>query len=165
MTTATTAMATTASRRAWLARLLLAAAMAPVLGVRLADTADASKKGKKKATSIKKRAEVYENTCTAGGGTATTTKLPGGTTVACTGHKAGDWACTVHSKGSRCHATRTTPPQTPLDDVHTSPTGGVQPTDGDSGGGDGDQPWQGDLPENPPILEPVEGGGSEPPLL
>ncbi len=163
MTIATTATAVTVSRRAWLSRLLLATAVAPVAGVRLADSADASKKGKRKPKSIKQRVQVYQNACEtageAGGGTAEVTKRPGGTTVACTGSRAGDWACTVSSKTTRCHATRTTPPDSrPIAPV----TGGDEPTGGTSGGGNGDQPWQHD---DLPILEPVEGGGSEPPLL
>ena len=132
-------MATTMSRRGWLSRLLLAAAVAPVAGVRLADPVAADKKKTKK-----QRVDAYKRTCELNGGTATIESRPGGTTVTCTGGKdpatgaPQDWTCTVHSKGSRCHANLTNSPSSPLNDTTAPPTGGAeQPTSGANPGGGG----------------------------
>jgi hypothetical protein len=160
-------MATTMSRRDWLSRLLLAAAVAPVVGVRLADPVAADKK---KKTAKQKKVEAYKRTCETNGGTATIESFPGGTTVTCTGGKdaSGDpqnWTCTVHSKGSRCHANLTTPPTTPLNDTTAPPTGGVeQPTSGaNPGGGGAVDPTGGN--EQPPAggANPGGGGAVDPP--
>jgi hypothetical protein len=160
----TNAMATTVSRRRWLSRLLMAAAVAPVLGVTLGETANADKKGKKRK-SIKERADAYRRACVADGGTATVEKRPGGTTVTCTGGTNGlgeevDWTCTVHSKGSRCHTNLTHSPA-PLagGGGAVPPSGGTEdPTDtgANPGGGGGVDPGPG--------ADPTGGGPGDPVL-
>ena len=61
-------MGPTLSRRGWLSRLVLAAAVAPVVGATRIDTGEAKKKSKK--LSKKQRVEQYRRACEAGGGTA-----------------------------------------------------------------------------------------------
>jgi hypothetical protein len=152
-------VAATVSRRVWLSRLLMAAAVAPVNGVTLADSVDASKKGQKKSEGVKKRAKPYIDGCKGDNGTPTVTVRPGGTTIACTGGDHGDWTCTVSSKTERCHKTLTNPPKKPLDDVSTTPTGGNEdPTvDGGSNASGGSAV--------PPGGTADPGGGSSDPVL
>ena len=134
----TNALATTVSRRGVLGRLLVAAAAAPVMGVRLADTVDASKKGQKKALSIKQKVDNIKEMCDFEKGTTTVTKRPGGTSVSCTGGEGGDWTCTAHSKGTRCHPNLTTSPAptaggggaVPPSGGAETPTGGAKPGGG-----------------------------------
>jgi hypothetical protein len=89
--------------------LLTALALVTARGQQAIPDVAASKNDGRKPKSIAKRAETYRRSCEASGGTATVSKKRGGTTVACTGSEGGSWSCTVHSKGSRCHATRTVP--------------------------------------------------------
>ena len=156
-----TAMTTTVSRRAWLSRLFMVAALAPVVGVRLADDVGADKKTKKQSRKDRLVANGVE-ACGLDGGTATVTERPGGTTVACSGSNNGDWTCTHSSKTSRCHKNLPNPPKAPLDDVSTAPTDGVHedPTDGGGDAGGGRVPPSG-AADHP--LEP-DGGGSDPVL-
>jgi hypothetical protein len=139
MTTTTS----TLSRRGWLSRLLMAA-VAPLVSVTMTETVDADKKDTKKQrreARIKKEVNQFRKDCSAGGGTFTVSKKPGGTTATCTG---GDYAgeegdgtsCTFHSKGTRCFL------------VRTDPTSPIAPGDGGS---------------TPPISSPVDGGGTAPP--
>ncbi len=96
------------TRRSFVQRGLLSAlAVVATRGALPTPDVAASKNDGRKPKSIAKRAETYRRSCVAGGGTATVSKKLGGTTVACTGSEGGSWSCTVHSKGSRCHATRT----------------------------------------------------------
>jgi hypothetical protein len=126
MTTTTS----TLSRRGWLSRLLMAA-VAPVVSVTMTETVDADKKDTKKQrreARIKKEVNQFRKDCSAGGGTFTVSKKPGGTTATCTG---GDYAgeegdgtsCTFHSKGTRCFLVRTDPtsPIAPGDGGSTPP--------------------------------------------
>jgi hypothetical protein len=134
-----TEMAPAVSRRSLLARLLMAAAAAPVVGAKLGAPAQASKK--KKIKSINARVQKNVNTCTDPefGGKATVTKRPGGTTVECTLPNGQGYTCTHSSKKTRCHATLTSNPA-PLagGGGAVPPTNGNEdPTDGgsDPGGG------------------------------
>jgi len=131
-----TALATTVSRRVWLSRLLVAAAVAPVAGLGLAGGVDASKKTKKQ---IKQRADEYKRACETGGGTATVTQRRGGTTVACKGSEGGDWSCTVSSGQDRCHANLPNTPTTRAGGgAAVPPSGGNEdPADDGSNAGGG----------------------------
>jgi hypothetical protein len=68
------ALTTTVSRRVWLSRLLLAAAMAPVMGATLADGVDAKVNTVKTKLSIKARVKNDRDICEIGGGTLTVDK-------------------------------------------------------------------------------------------
>jgi hypothetical protein len=147
------AMATTTSRRGWLSRLLLAAAMAPVMGTMVVPIPEVDAK---KIQPIKKRVQNAREACEIVGGTATVEKRPGGTTVTCSD----GFVCTISSKKTRCFQTLTNSPATnaggggavPPDD-----NGNEDPSDGgaDPGGGGGVDPgWEAD----------PGGGGSDPVL-
>ena len=153
-----TAMATTVSRRAWLSRLLVAAAVAPVVGVRLADDVNANKKDQKRQ-SKQERVHKLVHGCAADGGTAKIEGRPGGATVTCTGGAGGDWTCTVHSKGSRCHKNLTHSPAT-----NAGGGGAVPPSGGneDPSGGGANPGGGGAVP--PGETADPDGGGSGPVL-
>jgi hypothetical protein len=157
----TNAMTTTVSRRSVLARLLTAVVAAPVVGMTLAETVNADKKRKHKPRSISSRVRDYKAGCEADNGTATVDKRPGGTTVTCTGgDQGGDWSCTVHSKGDRCHTNLThTPAPLAGGGGAVPPSGGNEdPTDTGAtpGGGGGVDPGPGADPT---------GGGPGGPVL
>jgi len=152
------AMGATASRTVGFSRLLLALAVALVLGTMVAPDADAGKKGKNTIESVGKRVKTAVSVCDKDGGTATVTKKPGGTTVACEGTSTNhDWACTYHSKGNRCHATRTRLP----DDVIAPPTGGLHE---DPTGDGGNHAGGGAVAPRPGEADP-DGGEPEQPVL
>jgi hypothetical protein len=102
----------------------------------------AGKNDGRKAKSIAKRVKNAQELCQIGGGTSTVSKKPGGTTVACKGGGpgGGDFACTITSKGQRCHATRMQPdgpdqplqPDSPVADPEDTPDFPLEP---DGGGG------------------------------
>ena len=145
------------SRRAWLARWLLVAAAAPVVGVMLTTPAQATKKTKQQ---IKQRAAVYKDWCDKGGGTAMVTTRPGGTTVTCTGSESGDWSCTVTSQQDRCFGTGAPPSSAPVTDPATPPTGNEQPSDSSqASGGTGVTPGGGNEQPNDP--GDADGGGQQ----
>jgi hypothetical protein len=142
------AMATTVSRRGLLSRLLMAAAVAPVMGTMVVPAVDA-----KKIQPIKKRVQNAREACEIVGGTATVEKRPGGTTVTCSD----GFVCTISSKKTRCFQTLTNSPATkaggggavppgdngnedpsdggadPGGGTHVPPDGGVDPNGGGSG--------------------------------
>ena len=133
--------ATTMTRRTWLARIVLAAAVAPVVGLRVAAPVEA---GKKKRTKKAQQASIdaYKDTCEANGGTATGTTYRGGTSVACTGQTTEgttDWNCVVTSQGDRCYTNSTTPPPA----LPTTDPGNLP-----------DQPLQPLAPSDDPLTEP-----------
>lgn len=153
MNTAATLPASPVSRRAWLARILLATVALPVAGVIPAETVRADRKTKKQ---IKQRAAIYKDWCEKGGGTATVTTRPGGTTVACTGSESGNWSCTVTSKSDRCFGTAAPSSSSPVTDPATPPThGNEQPGDSThAGGGAGVDPGGGNE-------QPAAGSGDQ----
>ena len=160
----THAMAATASRRDVFSRLLLALAVALTLGTTVVPEMDAKKvtpKNTIKSISSRVKREIAD--CKEAGGKATVTKNAGKSkTVACTGVPervpgAGDYTCVVHSKGTRCHATRVSPPGSgPVapspDEANEDPTGGgggsdagggataPPPTEADPDGGEPEEP-------------------------
>ena len=143
----TQAMATKHSRRGLLARMLLAAAVAPVMGVRLTDDVSADKK-KKKNKRKEAHVGISVSACENEGGTAEVIEKPGGTTVNCTGSENGDWSCTHTSQSSRCyyeHPAPTDMPHQPL--APETPLAG--PTQ------------HGDRPLQPvtPYADPADGAG------
>lgn len=159
MNMATSTRARPSSRRTLLARMVLAAVALPVAGVIGAGTASADRKTKKQ---IKQRAAIYKDWCEKGGGTATVTVRPGGTTVACAGSESGNWSCTVTSKSDRCFGTAAPSSSSPVTDAATPPTNGnEQPGDPtQAGGGAGVDPGGGN--EQPAAGEsgqPAGGGG------
>lgn len=101
-------MATTLSRRGWLSRLLMAAAVAPVLGATLTERVHADKKDTKKQKRekrIRKRAQAEADACNqVPGQWGTINKRPGGTTVTCSDGQGPVYTCTYNSKGSRCRS-------------------------------------------------------------
>jgi hypothetical protein len=125
-------MVAMASWTAGFSRLLLALSTALVLAALAVPEVDATKAGKNTIDSVSKRAGNEAKICENAGGTATVTKKPGGTTVTCTDvpnqvPEGGDYACTFHSKGYRCHAIRTSPPGSgpvapPADEASAYPT-------------------------------------------
>jgi hypothetical protein len=150
------AMATTVSRRVWLSQLLMAAAVAPVMGATLAGDVDAKVNTIKTKTSIKYRVKAVREICEIGGGTAAVDKRPGGTTVTCNGGDSDGYTCTVTKKHNRCFTALTNSPasnaggggavppgggnEDPSDSganpgggAHVPPGGGVDPTGGGSG--------------------------------
>jgi hypothetical protein len=147
----TNAMATTVSRRRWLSRLLMAAALAPVLGTTVVPDVDA-----KKIQPIKKRVQNAREACEILGETATVEKRPGGTTVTCSD----GFVCTISSKKTRCFQTLTNSPA-PLagGGGAVPPSGGNEdPTDtgANPGGGGGVDPGPG--------ADPTGGGTGDPVL-
>src|SRR3712207_1793890 len=79
-------MATMASRRDLLSRLLLALAVALTLGTAMVPEVDATKKGKNTVESIKSRVKRQQKICESYGGTATVTPSAGKSkTVKCEG--------------------------------------------------------------------------------
>ncbi len=134
-------MAGAASRTDWVSRLVLALTLALVLGTLVVPEADASKKTKNAAASIKDRLKEARADCEGKGGTYTiVSQKPGGTTTTCKGASSGgqpltDVTCTEHSKGTRCHASRTSAPSSPQDDVTAPPTEGGNEAPTGSGGG------------------------------
>jgi hypothetical protein len=154
----TNAAATTVSRRSLLARLLITAVAAPVVGVRLVDPVTAGKKDQKRQSKAE-RVHKLVHGCAADGGTANIEGRPGGATVTCTGGASGDWTCSVHSKGSRCHKNLTYSPTKPGGGGAVPPSDGAEdPSDGDgtNAGGGAHVPPNGGVDPN--------GGGSGPVL-
>ena len=158
------ATAATASWTVGFSRLLLALSVALVLGAVVAPDVDAKKvTAKNTIASIKSRVKNEIANCKTAGGKATVTQNAGKSkTVACTGvpervEGAGDYTCVVHSKGTRCHATRVSQPGSgpvapPADEANEDPTGGgggikasggataPSPIEADSDGGELEQP-------------------------
>jgi len=131
-------------RRDSIARVLLALAVAVVLGASLAPSADASKGGKNTVASVSKRVQAQKDMCEiVGGGTLKVVKRPGGTTTTCNGGVQDGRVCTYTSKKSRCHQTRQAVPGNP----NSAPVVPVI-----TGGGPG--------PEAP--ADPSDGGEEEP---
>jgi hypothetical protein len=162
------AMATTASRRDVLSRLLLALAVALTLGTTVAPEVDAKKVGKNTIASIKSRVKNEIKNCKDAGGKATVTQNAGKSkTVACTGvpervEGAGDYTCVVHSKGTRCHATRVSQPGSPLGDVTAPPA--EDANENPTGGGGGNNAGDGTVAPPPTEADP-DGGEPEEPTL
>ena len=142
-----TAMATTVSRRTCLSRLLLAAAVAPVMGAMLADTADANKK-KKKNKRKEAHVGISVSACENENGTVEVIERPGGTTVNCTDSDNGDWSCTHTSQSSRCYYEHTAPT-----DMPNQPLAPETPFAGPT--------QHGDRPLQPasPYADPLDGAG------
>jgi hypothetical protein len=146
-----------------ISHLLLSLAVAVVLGAALVPGVDAEVVSVPATTSIKKRVEHFTSSCTKAGGTTTTVKKPGGTTVTCTGGTNDGLTCTYTKKVSRCHTTLTNPPQAPLQDVATPPTGGIEePTSGATPGGAGGIDPTGGYEDPTGGANPGGGGGTDP---
>jgi hypothetical protein len=150
-------LATTASRTVWLSRLLLAVAVAVVLGATLADSVAAEKNTGRKPTSIAARVKDEKTRCESNGGKIQVTyTLPGadsGTaTSTCSGGTHDGRECTHTKKSTVCTQAATHEPSlpySPLQDVVVSPTGGYEdPSVGGAtpGGGAGgvDPGWTSD---------------------
>jgi hypothetical protein len=136
-------MDTTISRRGWLGRLLVAAAVAPVAGVTLADGVNADKKSKRRqkdAAPLKERVRTQEALCQLGGGTLATQKHEhGGVTTECKGGDYGGNTCFHGKKKTMCHKAA------PVPTAH--------------------RPWQGDQPIHDVEPEPATDGGSTDPVM
>jgi hypothetical protein len=152
----TNAMATTVTRRVWLARLLMAAAVAPVVGVPLAETVEADKK---KRPSQKKRIGYARESCEAGGGTLVEqTHDSGGTTTECKGGTFDGTFCFHGAKKTKCHSAAPNLPNAGGGGAVPPSGGNEDPTDGggsNPGGGSHVPPSGGVDPD---------GGGSDPVL-
>ena len=167
----TQAMATTISRRSWFSRVLMAAAVAPVVGVRLADSVHAGKK-KKKAHNITLRVEAERLGCEFGNpehsGTLVEQQHEDGTvTTECKGGDLDGRTCFHGKTKTKCHQQTQHVPTTNVTEGAVPATAGADPSGGTAGtdpsGGTttgGDRPWLSD----PPILEPAPGDGSDPVL-
>jgi hypothetical protein len=100
----TQAMATTASRMVWYLRLLLTLAVALVLGVTLADSVDATKKGNNTIASVKERIQVQRDQCELlGGGELDVRRGKGGTRFTyCEGGSHGGTSCKHTEEATQC---------------------------------------------------------------
>jgi hypothetical protein len=143
------AMATTVSRRGVLARLLLAAAVAPVLGVTRADNvaADKKKKKKPKITSVADRTDSQRFLCEEGGGKLAVQDGPegsGGNTTECKGGTDNGRTCINTKKSTKCSQALTSSPTKPGGGGAVPPSGGVEnPSGGANPGGGGAVPPSG----------------------
>ena len=124
------AMATTVSRRSLLSRLLMAAAVAPLMGTMVAPEVDA-----KKIQPIKKRVQNAREACDIRRRDVDGQTRPGGTTVTCSD----GYVCTISSKKTRCFQTLTNSPATNAGGGGAvTPSGGNEdPTDGGANPGGG----------------------------
>jgi len=164
------AMATMASQTVWLSRLLLAVAVALVLGVTLADSVDATKKGNNTIASVKDRIQVQRDHCELlGGGELDVRRGKGGTRFTyCEGGSHGGTSCKHTEEATQCKCETTgkngfctqavtAPPHAgvavpPPDGVLDNPTGGggepnagrgatvPPPSEADPGDGEPEQP-------------------------
>jgi hypothetical protein len=100
----TQAMATTASRMVWYSRLLLTVAVALVLGLTLADSVDATKKGQNTIASVKDRIQVQRDQCELiGGGELDVRRGKGGTRFTyCEGGSHGGTSCKHTEDATQC---------------------------------------------------------------
>jgi hypothetical protein len=126
--------ATTMTRRVWLSRLLMAAAVTPVIGLRFADPVAADKS--KSSASVADRTTSQRQMCELGGGKLAVMDGPegsGGNTTECKGGANDGWTCINTKTTSDCSKQQSAPPRLPT----TTP---------------------GHLPDH--SLEPLEPGGS-----
>lgn len=155
--------ATTMTRRGWLARLLLAAAAAPVAGVTLAAPVAAGKKKKSKIGSVADRTVAQQVVCEANGGTLAVLDGPfGGNTTECKGGENDGEVCYNTTKTTQCYSARTQEPTKPGGGSAVPPSGGNEPPANDpplAGGGTGVDPSGGN--EHPSDPGASDGGGSQ----
>jgi hypothetical protein len=155
--------ATMMTRRVWLSRLLLAAAVAPVVGPRVAEPVAAGKK-KPKVASVSKRTEEQRVRCEiVGGGQLAVLDGPdGGNTTECKGGSLDGLTCINTKSKTTCARQLTNPPsEKPGGGAAEPPSGGnEQPNDDGThaGGGAGVDPSGGN--EQPTDPGSSDGGGS-----
>jgi hypothetical protein len=150
------AAATTVSRRSLLTRLLVAAAVAPVMGTAPAGPVNAGKK--KKRPSISARVQNVREMCELGGGTLAVSEGAGGTTTECKGGDDNGQVCFISKTKTRCAKTLTHSPATNAGGGGAIPPGDVgneDPTGGTNAGGGAHVPPGGgvDSGGSSPILE------------
>ncbi len=152
-------MAATASRMVWFSRLLLAVAVALVLGATLAGNVDASKKGKNTIASVKDRISAQRDYCELlGGGDLDVRRGKGATRFTyCEGgqfdgtsckHTEGASQCKCETTGKKgfCEQAITAPPDAgePGPGGRANNAGGgatvPPPSDADPGDGEPEQP-------------------------
>jgi hypothetical protein len=158
------AMATTVSRRFWLSRLLVAAAVAPVVGVKLAEPVAAGKKKRKKPNigTVEERTANQRYVCETGDppGKLAVLDGPGGSnTTECKGGEHDGDVCYNTKKATKCYLGRTQDPTTKPGGGGAVPPGGgnEDPTGGGANAGGG--------AAVPPTGGVDSGGGSVPPVL
>lgn len=137
--------ATTMTRRVWLSRLLMAAAVAPVAGLRLAEPVAADKT--KSSASVADRTASQRQMCEVGGGKLAVMDGPegsGGNTTECKGGANDGWTCINTKTTSDCSKQLTTPPRLPTTTPGHLPDHSLEPLE------------PGDSPLTDPASQPLE---------
>ena len=156
------AMAATASRTVGFSRLLLALAVAMVLGSTVVDSVDAKKNHGRKPTSIADRIKDEKTLCEKNGGKIWVTHKPGSATSTCNGGAKDGRECTHTRKSTVCAPARTQPPA--HGGVTAPPSdAGLNPDGGDTGGGGGNNAGGGAVA--PPTEADPDGGEPEQPTI